>query len=75
MKLTCILYAYKSMFPIENYMHKINGLYTETGKIFRFITAYEGRGGGILKHILTHLYSTKCNEINISNSDILKYVS
>ena len=41
-------------------------------KAFRYILAY---GWKILKHILTHLYCTKYNEIDMRHSGIQNHVS
>ena len=42
MKLTCVIYAYKSMFPIGNSIHKTNSSCTETAK---FSIALRAMGG------------------------------
>ena len=41
-------------------------------KVFRYIASY---GGKCLKRILTNLYSTEYNKINISYSDVQNYTS
>ena len=50
------------MFPIKNDVKSTNIICTGSHKFFRSIASY---GGKILKRILTYLYSTKYNEINM----------
>ena len=55
------------MVRIENCVHGVKGLSTETDKSFPY-------GEKCLKHILACLYCTKYSEIIISHSDIQKHV-
>ena len=57
---------------IENGMHGSKGSSTEIDKSFPD-TLWPVEG--FLKHILTHLYCTKCNEIKMYHSNFHKHVS
>ena len=58
---------------IEIGTYKTNGLSTETRKSFPDTFQHIWRR--FLKCILTYLYCTKCNEINICHLDVQKHVS
>ena len=58
---------------IKNGTHRNNILYTGSNKSFPI--HYGVRGGIFLQRNLAYLYFTKCNEIGICHSDMLKNVS
>ena len=60
------------MTAIKNNVKGANIIFTGSHNNFRYIGFY---GAKILKPILTFLYSTKYNEVNICHSDIQKHVS
>ena len=62
-KLTYALKIHQNVFPIKNDTKSTQILSTSSQKVFLYISSY---GGKFLKHILTYLYCTKCNEINMS---------
>ena len=68
MKIAYVIPEYKSLFSIKK---GINILYTGLHNVFRCIMAY---GGNFLKHILTFLYCTKYNEINICHSYVQQFI-
>ena len=59
------------MFPTKNDINGINILYTNLPKGFPI---HYGLQGKILKIILTYLYCSKYNDINICHSDVQKHV-
>ena len=67
-----VIHTYKGMFFIQNDT-KLQKLSAHSHTIvFRYIASY---GGNFLKRILTHLYSTKYNEINICHIDVQNHTS
>ena len=55
------------MFPVKNDINSTNILYTGSHKNFPI---HYGLRGKLLKCILTYLYCTKYNEINMCYSDV-----
>ena len=61
MKLAYVYQVSKNMIPIKNSKNATSILYTDSYRSFSTLW------GKCLKHIITYLYSTKYNEINICN--------
>ena len=55
----------------ENDIHRAKDSSQRHTKVFRCITTYRGK---CLMYILTYLYYTKHNEINIGHSDVKKHL-
>ena len=71
MKLTCVIQVYKSMFPIK-IINSVNIFYMGFHKSFPI---HYRLWGEFLKHILSNLYSTIYNEVNICHTDVQKHLS
>ena len=60
---------YKSVFAIKNCLNATNSLYAGTHEIFPM---YWNLWRKIFKRILTHLYLSKCNDINVYHLGVQK---
>ena len=65
-------YAQKHVSYKKNGINTLKILYTDLHKSFPI---YYCLLGGFFKRILTYLYCTKCNEINVCHPYVQKYVS
>ena len=72
MKLRLVIKMCKSMFVIENVMHKTNHSYSGTQK--RFLIYYGVKIEIFLKCIFMYLHDIKYNETNIGHSDVQKLI-